>query len=110
VANGLFIHRPALVRGLHEAGEPRAIDLDGSVVDALVFASDGGGTTCAVPAPRGKPVYRPSNGAIVDGVYTGDVVDGRGSYGVAAADLTGFLVGLRDAVVAFTDTGEVRDL
>ena len=74
-------------------------------VDVVLFASDGGGTTYAVPTGRAGPVLRIREvGEIAPGVFDGERVE------VSAPHVRAFLAGLRDAVRLFARCGEIVDL
>jgi hypothetical protein len=95
IGNGWFVLSP-----LHRAriGSPYNLDV-------VLFASDGRGTTYAVPARKARPVLRIREvGEIAPGVFDGERVE------VSAPHVRAFLAGLRDAARLFARTGGIADL
>lgn len=95
IGNGWFVLNP-LVRS--RIGHPYNVDV-------LLFASDGGGTTYAVPIGENGPVLRLREAAeIAPGVYDGERVV------LSTPHLHAFLSGLCDAVGLFARAGKIGGL
>jgi antitoxin YokJ len=94
VGNGWFVLNP-LYRA--RIGPPYNVDI-------VLFASDGGGTTYALPVGKAGPVLRIQEvGETAPGVFDGERIE------VCAPHLRAFLAGLRDAVRLFASTGGTAD-
>ncbi|MBW3613908.1 MAG: hypothetical protein KY439_01175 [Actinobacteria bacterium] len=67
--NGYFIGPPSWIVSIHQASEPRSMDVSSREEEILVFGSDGGGALFVVPTSSGSPVYRLPPSLIEGGTY-----------------------------------------
>jgi hypothetical protein len=67
--NAYFIGPASWSATLHRNGEPRAVRLNGSDIEVIILASNGGGTHYGVPVAGGPVLVLPPGGIDKDGVY-----------------------------------------
>jgi hypothetical protein len=67
--NAYFIGPASWSVALHRGGEPRAVRLDGSDIEVIIVASNGGGTLYGIPVAGGPVLVLPPGGIDENGVY-----------------------------------------
>jgi hypothetical protein len=67
--NAYFIGPASWSVTLHRNGEPRAVRLNGSDIEVVILASNGGGTLYGIPVEGGPVLVLPPGGIDKDGVY-----------------------------------------
>jgi hypothetical protein len=93
--NAYSIGPPSWSVALHRNGEPRAVRLDGSDIEVIIVAWNGGGTLYGIPVAGGPVLVLPPGGIDKDGVYESafarPVADSFGEFvdGLVSAALAG---------------------